>query len=71
VRLKTGDVLYDPFSQNTGEVTAVLDHPDGKLVKIRWRMEDRQLPHDTEHFHKKVIRSIKKGELEYTPKTPE
>lgn len=66
MKLKIGDVLYEPLSRNTGEVTQIMDHPDGKLVKIRWRLEDH-LPHDTEHFHKKVVRSIKNGEYEYSP----
>ena len=43
-----------------------MDHPSGKIVKIRWRVEDH-LPHDTEHFYKKVLRAVKEGEYEYTP----
>lgn len=68
MKLKVGDVLFEPLSNNTGQITKIIDHPDGKLVKIRWRVEDH-LPHDTEHFHKKVVRSIKKGELEFLSPT--
>jgi hypothetical protein len=63
VKLKVGDVLFEPLSKNTGHVTQIIEHPDGKLVKIRWQVEDH-LPHDTEHFHKKVVRCIKNGEME-------
>ena len=63
MKLKVGDVLFEPLSKNTGQVIQIVEHPDGKLVKIRWRVEDH-LPHDTEHFHKKVVRSIKNGEME-------
>jgi hypothetical protein len=69
VKLQVGDVLYEPLSSNTGEITQIIPHPDGKIVKIRWRPEDH-LPHDSEHFHKKVVRCIKNGEYEFTPKTP-
>ena len=67
IKLRTGDVLYEPLSGNTGEIIKMFDHPDGKLVRIRWRVEDH-MPHDTEHFYKKVLRSVKKGEYEYSPK---
>ncbi len=67
MKLKVGDVLFEPMSQNTGEITGITQHPDGKLVTIRWRVQDH-LPHDTEHFHKKIVRCIEKGEYEYTPK---
>jgi hypothetical protein len=63
VKLKVGDVLFEPLSKNTGHVTQIIEHPDGKLVKIRWQVEDH-LSHDTEHFHKKVVRCIKNGEME-------
>lgn len=66
MKLQVGDVLFEPLSRNTGEITNITPHPDGKLVKIRWRPEDH-LPHDSEHFHKKVVRGIKNGEYEYTP----
>ncbi|NIQ02188.1 MAG: hypothetical protein GWM98_18740 [Nitrospinaceae bacterium] len=67
MKLKTGDVLYDPFSQNIGEITQIINHPNGKMVKIRWRVEGH-LPHDSEHLYKKVLRSVKNGDLEHTPK---
>ena len=63
MKLKVGDVLFEPLSKNTGRVTQIIEHPDGKLVKIRWQVEDH-LAHDTEHFHKKVVRCIKNGEME-------
>jgi hypothetical protein len=66
VKLQIGDVLFEPMSRNTGEITQITPHPDGKIVKIRWRPEDH-LPHDSEHFHKKVVRCIKNGEYEHTP----
>lgn len=67
MKLQIGDVLFEPLSRNTGEVTQIIQHPDGKLVRILWRVEDH-LPHVSEYFHKKVVRSIKKGDYEYTPK---
>lgn len=67
MRLQVGDALFEPLSRNLGEITKIVEHPDGKLVMIRWSVEDH-LPHDTEHFYAKVIKSIKKGEMEYTPK---
>ncbi|MFQ5450383.1 MAG: hypothetical protein ACE5E9_07110 [Nitrospinaceae bacterium] len=67
MKLKIGDTLFEPLSRNTGEITQIFDHPNGKVVKVRWRVEDH-LPHDTELFHKKLVRSIKKGEYEYNPK---
>ena len=66
IKLNLGDTLFEPMSKNIGEIIKMTDHPDGKLVKIRWRVEDH-LPHDTEHFYKKLLRSIKNGELEYSP----
>ena len=66
MKLQVGDVLFEPMSQNLGEITQISPHPDGKLVKIRWKVEDH-LSHESEHFHKKVVRCIKKGEYEYTP----
>lgn len=67
MKIKLGDVLYEPLSRNTGEIIKITDHPDGKILKIRWRVEDH-LPHDTEHFYKKVLRSVKNGEFDYYPK---
>ncbi len=67
MKLKVGDVLYEPLSRNTGEVTRVFENPEGKVIKIRWRV-DGHLPHDTEYSYKKVLRCIKNGEFEYTPK---
>lgn len=67
INLRIGDCLYEPVSDNTGEIKNIIDHPDGKLVKIRWRREG-QLHHDTEHFHSKLVKCIKKGEMQYTPK---
>ena len=52
MKIDTGDTLYEPMSRNTGEVISVIEHPDGKIIKIRWRL-DGQLPHDTELFYKK------------------
>ena len=46
MKIDTGDTLYEPMSRNTGEVISVIEHPDGKIIKIRWRL-DGQLPHDT------------------------
>ena len=66
MKLKEGDSLFDPMSRNNGEVTKIINHPNGKLVTIRWRVDDH-LPHDTEHFYSKIVKSIKKGEIEYTP----
>ena len=68
MKLQIGDVLFEPMSENNGEVISIFDHPDGKIVKIRWRVQDH-LHHDTELFHKKVVRNIKNGNYEYTPKT--
>ena len=67
IKLSLGDTLYEPMSKNSGEIIKLKDHPDGKLVTIRWRVEDH-VSHDTEHFHKKVLRCIKAGEMEYLPK---
>lgn len=66
ITLRTGDVLFEPLSRNTGEILEVLEHPSGKIVKIRWRVEDH-LHHDTEHYYKKVLRAVKEGQYEYTP----
>ncbi|TDJ49999.1 MAG: SET domain-containing protein-lysine N-methyltransferase [Nitrospina sp.] len=66
MKLKEGDSLFDPMSRNNGEVTKIINHPNGKLVTIRWRVDDH-LPHDTEHFYSKIVKSIKKGEIEHTP----
>ncbi len=68
IKLQPGDALFEPISNNTGEVLKITPHPNGKIVLIRWRMEG-QLHHDTEHFYAKVAKSIKHGELEYTPKS--
>lgn len=67
IKLNVGDCLYEPMSDNTGEVLKIFEHPDGKLVNIRWRREG-QLHHDTEHFYSKVLKSIKKGAMQHTPK---
>ena len=67
MKLKVGDVLFESMSQNIGAITNIFDHPDGKIVKIRWRMEGH-LPHDTEHAYKKVLRCVKNGEYKLTPK---
>ena len=67
MKLKVGDILYEPLSRNTGEVTRVFENPEGKVIKIRWRV-DGHLPHDTEYSYKKVLRCIKNGEFEYTSK---
>ena len=67
IKLDLGDTLFDPISNNIGEIIKFTDHPEGKLITIRWRVQDH-LSHNTEHFYKKVLRSIKKGEMEYSPK---
>ncbi len=67
--LRTGDVLFEPLSRNTGEILEIQEHPAGKIVKIRWRVEDH-LHHDTEHFYKKVLRAVKEGQYEHTPGRP-
>ncbi len=66
MKVQVGDCLYEPLSRNNGEVTKIISHPNGKLVTVRWRVEDH-LPHDTEYFYSKLVKSIKKGEIEYTP----
>ena len=66
MKIDTGATLYEPMSRNTGEVISVIDHPNGKIIKIRWRL-DGQLPQDTEVFYKKVKRSIRDGLYEHTP----
>lgn len=66
MKINTGDILYEHFSRNTGEVISVTEHPDGKIIKVRWRL-DGQLPHDTELFYKKVKRCIRDGLYEHTP----
>ena len=67
IKLNLGDTLFEPLSKNIGEIVKLTNHPDGKLVTIRWRVEDH-LAHETEHFYKKVLRSINNGEMEYFPK---
>ena len=67
MKLYVGDVLYESLSKNIGTITKIFDHPDGKIVKLRWRI-DGHLPHDTEHTYKKLLRCIKNGEYELTPK---
>jgi len=67
MKLNVGDVLFESMSKNIGTITKVFDHPDGKIVKIRWRMEGH-LPHDTEHSYKRVLRCVKNGDYELTPK---
>ena len=66
MKLKVGDYLYEPLPENNGEVIKISNHPDGKLVNIRWQVEGH-LHHDTEHFYSKVIKSIKNGDIEHTP----
>jgi hypothetical protein len=66
IKLKTGDSLFEPLSGNVGEVMRIFDHPDGKLVVIRWRVEDH-LSHESEHFYAKVIKSITKGDIQHSP----
>ena len=66
MKLFVGDVLYESLSKNIGTITKIFDHPDGKIVKIRWRI-DGHLPHDTEHTYKKVLRCVKNGEYEISP----
>ena len=67
MKLNVGDVLFESMSQNIGAITKISDQPDGKIIKIRWRMEGH-LPHDTEHSYKKVLRCVKNGEYELTRK---
>ena len=67
MKLQVGDVLFESMSQNIGSITKIFEHPDGKIVKIRWRM-DGHLPHDTEHSYKKVLRCVKNGLYERTPR---
>ena len=65
MKINTGDTIYEPMSRNTGEVISVIEHPNGKILKIRWRL-DGQLPHDTELFYNKVKRCIRDGLYEHT-----
>ncbi|PIQ96245.1 MAG: hypothetical protein COV67_10595 [Nitrospinae bacterium CG11_big_fil_rev_8_21_14_0_20_56_8] len=67
MKLNVGDVLYEPLSRNTGQITDIFEHPAGRLVRVRWRPGDRELPHDAEYFYKKLMRCVKSGEFEYTP----
>tara|TARA_B100000686_G_scaffold354387_1_gene464349 strand:- start:91 stop:306 length:216 start_codon:yes stop_codon:yes gene_type:complete len=67
IKINMGDTLYEPMSKNIGEVIKILDHPDGRLVTIRWKVEDH-VAHETEHFYKKVQRCIKNGDMEHIPK---
>ncbi len=69
IKLNVGDSLRDPMSGNNGEILKIEDHVSGKLVFIRWRVEDH-LHHDTEHFYSKLVKSVKKGEIEHSPLTP-
>jgi len=66
MKVQVGDSLFEPLSRNNGEVTRIISHPNGKLVTIRWRVEGH-LHHDTEHFYSKLMKSIKKGEMEHNP----
>ena len=68
MKLNVGDVLFESLSKNIGAITKIFDHPDGKIVKIRWRI-DGHLPHDTEHTYKKVMRCVKSGDYELTHKS--
>ena len=58
--------VIDPKGKHHNKIRDILI-TDGKIVKIRWRI-DGHLPHDTEHSYKKVLRCVKKGEYELTPK---
>ncbi len=66
IKLNVGDDLFEPLSRNIGRITQITEHPAGKLVKIRWRVDDN-IPHDTEHFYKKVRRCVENGDYEHTP----
>ena len=66
MKLNEGDALFDPMSSNRGEVKKIIVHPNGKLVTIRWQVDDH-LPHDTEHFYSKIIKSIRNGDIQHTP----
>ena len=68
MKLSVDDVLFESLSKNIGVITKIFDHPGGKIVKIRWRI-DGHLPHDTEHTYKKVLRCVKNGEYEIAPKS--
>ena len=68
MKLFVGDVLFESLSKNIGTITKIFNHTDGKIVKIRWRI-DGHLPHDTEHTYKKVLRCVKNGEYGLTPKS--
>ena len=67
MKLNVGDALFESLSKNIGVITKIYEHPDGKIVKIRWQI-DGHLPHDTEHTYKKLLRCVKNGEFELTPK---
>ena len=69
MKLNVGDVLFESLSKNIGSITKIFDHPDGKIVKIRWRI-DGHIPHDTEHTYKKLLRCVKNGDYELTTKVP-
>jgi len=69
MKLNVGDVLFESMSDNIGTITNIFNHPDGKIVKIRWRMAGH-LPHDTEHSYKRVLRCVKNEQYELTPKVP-
>ena len=65
MKLKVGDYLYEPLSENNGEVINISNHPDGKLVNISveteseltmgntavdfWHVTDR--PHNATWMH--------------------
>ena len=68
MKLFVGDILFESLSKNIGTITKIFNHTDGKIVKIRWRI-DGHLPHDTEHTYKKVMRCVKNGDYELTPKS--
>ncbi len=69
IKLNVGDSLHDPMSGNNGEIIKVEDNVSGKLVFIRWTVEDH-LSHNTEHFYSKIVKSVKKGEIEHSPRNP-
>jgi hypothetical protein len=67
MKLNVGDVLFESLSENIGTITKIFDHPDGKIVKVRWQIGGH-LPHDTEHTYKKLLRCVKNGDYELTSK---
>ena len=66
MKLKVGDSLHEPLSGNNGEVLKIVNHPDGKIVTIRWYVEDH-LAHEGEFFLNKLVKCIRQGEIEHSP----